>query len=449
MGKVKFLLNSDASSVINADPSDKVQVVGFVIEGGVITPSELPAVEEAVERDVAPALDPAKPTIVTGRGPTWLYATILHGIHYFSELAVWDPRAKAGIVVQAPTRDLLGSGLTVNGEHVDVRLGGKGDILVKAGTRNINLVHVEIVGDRFVEPAKLRELKLPEVDTTKPVVLEGPAPIWLYSHMALRYMHKTPFLAIYDPRLGAGVVVASHTETVKVGSLVKLDKSLIQSILGEHDTRVIGVVGDPNSGKSVFLHLLNAELRRRGYLTLTQEGDLTAPTQEWSLHDSEVRKKLKTVMDPEERLKWVVSALQKVRGEKTVDFVLVDVGGGRPDLGKRITPENLAILSNVDGVIVVSRNDAGQIRAWLEELKRYLPNVKVYAVLESRLQGRATVSEDGFGVVVGLDRRLYREGRVPRDTIEVVRRVADRVVGDKPVDASKLLSEGERESVSA
>ena len=132
---------------------------------------------------------------------------------------------------------------------------------------------------------------------------------------------------------------------------------------------------------------------------------------------------------------------------------MADIGGGRPDLGQRITRENLSILQHVDGVIIVSRNDEGQIMKWIEEMKTYTPDIKIYSILESRLEG-TPVFRNGYGRVVGLDRELYRKKEIPEGTIEVVRGVVERVVLDKyvkPVDIKETRSETieERESVDA
>lgn len=450
-GKVKLYITrpgeeiGENAKIFGLDPGTRVGVnlVGFLIEGGVLAPGDLKHVEEAA-RNLNRYVDTSKPVIISGRGPHWLYAVLVHNLHFLPVVATWEPRKKVGIVIEAPTRDYIGRGLAVDGQLVDVSLGGKGRIYTVAKTVGDKaILHLEVQGDRFVEPAEMRNMTLPEVDPSRPLVLEGLMPIWLGQRLVAEYVHKVPALLFYDPRLAGGVVVATHAPGYEVGQVVPVKKEELEEVKKARETIIIGVVGDPNSGKSVFLHLLNDALRAKGIITLTQEGDLTAPTQHWSLFSPEVRKELKKHMSPEERLRWIVKSLDTVKKAGSVDVVLVDLGGGRPDLGQRVTRENLALLRHVDGVVVVSRNDAGQIEAWLRELATYVPDLKIYGVLESRLTG--IPSFDGTsGVVVGLDRKLYAEGKVPEATKKVVERVAENIIRRRAKAAEEFYQEAER-----
>jgi len=436
----------DASQVLGLAPDTitNVNVVAWNIRTGVLEPPDLAEVEAQV-RELARALDTAKPVVLSGRAPLWLYALLVHELHYFPAVAVWDPRIRMGVVVEGPD-DLIGRAVTLSGDFVEAKLpveakGAVSSRLIHAD--KLQLLHVEIVGDRFAEPRVLRdvlkEVKDMEVDGAKPLVIEGSMPVWLASFYAARLVHRVPALLVYDPRLG-GVVSATHTPELKVGDVVPINLSELL----KKEPVVIGVVGHPNSGKSVFLHLLNAELKRRGFTTLTQEGDLFAPTQEWSLHAPEVRRELKKQMSPEERLRWVVESLDGVKKAASVDFVLVDIGGGRP--GERlVTMENLAILQRVDAVVVVSREG---LEDWLRELELYVPKTKVVAVLHSKLRGTAKFDKDTrTGVVVGLDRELYAQGNVPEGTLKVVSEVAELIVSKKfiaPGRALEVLTASER-----
>lgn len=420
-----------------------VNVVAFVIEGGVIAPGELAEVEEKT-RHLAGLIDTSRPVIVSGRGPLWVYGVLAHNLHYVPVLAVWEPRRRAGVIVAG--RD-VGKGVDLSGDIVDVELGGDGrPALATAAVQDKAILHFEVVGGKFIEPGSMAALGYPEVPSDRPLVIEGPMPVWMAARLVTEYAHKVPAVAIYDPRLKGGVVVATHTEKFKVGDVIEVRPEEIQAASKIRSTTVIGILGDPNSGKSVFLHLLNEELRRRGVLTLTQEADLTAPTQEWSLHAEDVRRELKKLMSPEERLAWVIESLKGAKESRGVDVVLADIGGGRPDLGQRVTRENLAILRYVDGVVIVSRNESGQLLAWVEELKRYAPDLKVFGILESRLHGESA-AKAGVGVIAGLTREAYREGRVPEDARAVVAEIATRILTDRHYVAGMIDVEKLREAL--
>jgi len=430
--------------IIPLEKEPATNVVGFLIEGGLIKPEELPEAENQV-KNISNSIDTSAPVVVGGRGPHWLYAVFTHNLHYVKMLATYEPRLKKGIIVEAPSKELFGKAIDIEtGEISEASLGAKGVLELRSiATDKYTLIHVQIRGDRFIEPSEMRRVEYPEINPEKPVVIEGLMPIWLGQRLVSEYVHKCPAVAVYDPRLKGAVIVASHHPDYKLGEIIPISKEELSSLLAPKNTRIIGILGDPNSGKSVFLHLLNDALRSRGYVTLTQEGDLVAPTQHWSLFSPEVRKALKKYMSPEERLRWVVESLKNAKETGALDFVLVDIGGGRPDLGERITKENLAILNNVDEVIIVSRNDAGQIQAWLDEIKTYASHLKIVAVLESRLEGEAYIDETGHGVITHLDRELYRSKKIPEDTVRVVETVVERL------EKKEYVEETEYEKVSA
>lgn len=76
------------------------------------------------------------------------------------------------------------------------------------------------IEDNVCTPDVLTTLKPPEVDATKGVILSGRGPVWLFGNLIHHY-HPTAWVATFDPRIGGGVVVASHTRGVKVGEIVK------------------------------------------------------------------------------------------------------------------------------------------------------------------------------------------------------------------------------------
>ncbi len=73
-------------------------------------------------------------------------------------------------------------------------------------------------------PSILKRIYPPKINTRKGVVLNGRGPIWLYGFL-IHFYHSTPFLAIYDPRLGA-VIIESHIPELKPGDIldIYLDK---------------------------------------------------------------------------------------------------------------------------------------------------------------------------------------------------------------------------------
>ena len=78
----------------------------------------------------------------------------------------------------------------------------------------------------IIEPSALTELTLPPLVGSQGIVLEGKAPIWIYSCL-VHACHASVWVACFDPRLGDGrprsggaVVVASHSLQVSVGQIL-------------------------------------------------------------------------------------------------------------------------------------------------------------------------------------------------------------------------------------
>lgn len=75
----------------------------------------------------------------------------------------------------------------------------------------------------IIEPSDLKTLKLPDsLEATQGVILEGKAPIWLYSYL-VHECHATAWVGCYDPRLGGAVVVESHQKSMEVGDVLNIN----------------------------------------------------------------------------------------------------------------------------------------------------------------------------------------------------------------------------------
>lgn len=81
-----------------------------------------------------------------------------------------------------------------------------------------NIVSFEIEG--VISPEDLIGLTPPKVDGSKGVILSGRGPIWLYCFLT-HFYHPTKFIATYDPRLGGGVIVETHSVEHAIGSVLK------------------------------------------------------------------------------------------------------------------------------------------------------------------------------------------------------------------------------------
>lgn len=80
------------------------------------------------------------------------------------------------------------------------------------------LVEFNIQGGAM-EPSDLKQVVPPQVDPRRGVIISGRGPVWLYSFLTHQY-HYVLWVATFDPRVGGGVVVATHTKKVQVGDVV-------------------------------------------------------------------------------------------------------------------------------------------------------------------------------------------------------------------------------------
>lgn len=68
-----------------------------------ITPEDLPQIIQEFEKKLT-SVKRSKGIIISGRGPIWLYATLVHYLHPFLWIATYDPRLDGGVVVATHTQ---------------------------------------------------------------------------------------------------------------------------------------------------------------------------------------------------------------------------------------------------------------------------------------------------------------------------------------------------------
>lgn len=75
-----------------------------------------------------------------------------------------------------------------------------------------------------IAPEELQKLieNIPvEAGGTEGIILSGRMPVWAFAALT-HHFHPRPYVATFDPRLGGGVVVASHVDSLKVGNVVDI-----------------------------------------------------------------------------------------------------------------------------------------------------------------------------------------------------------------------------------
>ncbi len=219
----------------------------------------------------------------------------------------------------------------------------------------------------------------------------------------------------------------------------------------------VGVVGDPNSGKSVFSTVFKLACEAAGLVSWSFDADRASPTPSWYL--SPERGGAETGFDAAEerqrqKLKWNAAmereAAREIRNTTQYqDILIVDLPGGnhaRAEGPLRIPPGREVLLQDIDFFIIIDRSAATDIAAaWTADLACHGLDSRVIAVLRS-CDHRApfrfydVTVEDGIfrAAVDGLDRSLFAaEEALTAETLSPLRPLIEQIVQQKAELRSK------------
>lgn len=57
---------------------------------------------------------------------------------------------------------------------------------------------------------------------TEGIILSGRMPVWAFAALT-HHFHPRPYIATFDPRIGGGVVVASHVDNLNIGDVIDIE----------------------------------------------------------------------------------------------------------------------------------------------------------------------------------------------------------------------------------
>lgn len=293
---------------------------------------------------------------------------------------------------------------------------------VSAGVVNVKVPRGE--GLSLCELGRLASAVTTAISQPYPrmLILNGRMPLWLAAALAGFFAQLQPdlALALHAPQHG-GFVVLKGTPTVPIGSVLSSNKTSAKKPL------MVGIVGDPNHGKSVLswkLYWKLGEIYRFGVYRL--DADAYSPTPGWSLHpltDQGLRGEYKRQRGPwtqqdHENLATTIDNLRRA----ALDLVLVDLPGGdhRKDPPLRIPPGREIVFERVDKFIVISCNGScGARKACREGWHKALREMN----LHGRIVGEViSVLEDGEKWPDTADENTDSTGTLPCWHISALRR---------------------------
>lgn len=224
---------------------------------------------------------------------------------------------------------------------------------------------------RFV-PEQLPDLiaDIPPPENGKSLVLTGIMPIFLAAAAALEAMRiGWRDIRYWSPR-DPGIY------------RIFPDLRMFDAHPANEEHTVIGVVGDPNSGKSVFSELLETSGRICGQRLWTLDCDYAAPTPRWYLQMLRNGQQEAAMLRQKCKRKWTPEAERLVAGilqnmKRHAVLTIADLPGGihpqdePPECGVRIPPGREQMMKEVDFFIVIDRPDRNSGRLWRAALARF------------------------------------------------------------------------------
>lgn len=369
-----------------ADRGDRLRVELVRPEHGYLTPEEVAAVP-------LPAVAAGRRVELTGPTAVWVYA------HAAAALRA----AGAEVDIDAPHRDGTSDDLD----------GSRCELEVDAERRGLLTLHFrKRPGLTPAAVARLLARARAELERERPgeVCLTGQATVGAYADLAA---------AAVDVGVRRLACLSARDGVVEVFPLVQggISASWVARFMPPPERPlIVGVVGDPNCGKSVFSRALADHRESAGCPGWLLDCDAQAPTAPWYLSlVGEEPEQARSLRDASKR-DWTPEMEARVVGHlrharRLFDVLIADLPGGQHKVPpvRRVPPGRERMMAEVDAFLVLDR-DGRTEASWREALGEHGLDRRVAAVIQSRDPKSApalSVVHDGDtwrGTARGLDR---------------------------------------------
>ena len=339
-----------------------------------------------------------------GKSAVWIYAHAAYTAvrRGAARISVRQPQEADPIVVH-PLPDCIPGGAAGRQDDrwYDVQAGGEGHYELRFKDCESNFWPVAVLETHPVE--------LPAGDIAS-LVLGGRGSTWMYAAAGVAAARRGIRPLLCD--------IPHEPGLVSIGEMTPgchVPRKKIRSTPG----LVVGIVGDPNTGKSVFAHILELILRRQYPDSWLYDCDAASPTPNWYLTMLQRGRDVEgKALRKRQKREWTDSLEQDVAAslqslKTSLEVVLADLPGGNHSLPEpqRIPKGRETILREVDLFILLGREDKpDSIRRWREDLALHGLDGRIMAELWTRDPGGelnwALSTQDGLvrGVLSGLDR---------------------------------------------
>jgi cytidine deaminase len=218
-------------------------------------------------------------------------------------------------------------------------------------------------------------------DETKVFIIAGGAANWMCAAAALAANDADIQYILYDSPREKSIISVGVLEP---GRLLPHRKRVENGI-------VIGIAGDPNSGKSVFRGWLEKIFRDEWPNSWWIEADPASPTPNWYLDglNSRQAEEVKKTRN-ESKKEWtheleIMAAGILHNARENLDLTLVDLPGGdhRAFPPRRIPPGREVIFNEIDLFIIIWKSEA-ELEAWRSVLREHDLENQIFAEIKSQ-----------------------------------------------------------------
>ena len=289
---------------------------------------------------------------------------------------------------------------------------------------NRGLISIQLSASLALSPKAIESMMftvITQLESLRPtdICLTGQGPVAVYARLAFHAVRcGAKSLSCFSPRAGCIQIASLASQLPPVGAVLELDSWLRLALGNPFQGKIIGVAGDPNTGKSVFSSVLDFHRQALGLTGWRLDCDAQAPTPPWYLrsvaagdgnHAAQLRKSLKR--------DWThnmeIALAEQLRSmQRALPLTVADLPGGdhRVDPPQRIPLGREVVFEPIESLILIQPARKPTANLWCEELSQHNLADRVVAILTSADPDLAPQLCGGWqgslwiGQVRGLDR---------------------------------------------
>jgi hypothetical protein len=216
-----------------------------------------------------------------------------------------------------------------------------------------------------------------------PILITGSQPMWLSAALAIEATARGRVIWYKTPKEDG--VYQFPTVSFQEMSLPRLPRPGIR----------VGIVGDPNSGKSVFSFMLDKACLNAGLNVWRYDCDAAARTSFWYLQMSRDENSVQAnKIRKNSKREWNKDLERQVAAElsnlsQEIPLIIADLPGGKhfkdqdPELSERIPDGREVIMAEIDAFIIIGKTERDSGRLWRKALAERGYTDKIFGELTS------------------------------------------------------------------